>query len=182
MKSEAFIELMQQAIRGRNADDLRKHAFALIAYLVELGYFPETLFDDLVRLLKNPDFHSMQNSFHLVKVLEESVEYLSIEQKSALLKSLEEIYPKITDTASSLILSELVSGLFPDRRSLETLQRLTKIENDAARALIACGLEQFAKVSKDPELVDRAKRQLQAMELDPSEIVRSEARESLARL
>lgn len=181
-QDDTIIEFIKQAIRSEDANALRESSFSILERILEEGHFPDKLFDELVSLIRSSAFQQMNDSFHLLKIFEDSTEDLSEQQKTVLLSVCEETYPNIVDSTSSLLISELIGALFSDERSLKALQRLKKVKNEEARALVASGLEHFAKMCQDQRLADRAKLELQEMQSDRSETVRTEVAQSLSRL
>ena len=160
---------------------LRQHSHELNLWIIEQGDISESLFKALVSILGQGEFHGMSDSFYLIKVFEDNLEYLSAPQRAALLAEIENSYENFVDEASCLLMAELAAVLFADERSLQTLRHLRRAKNEMPRALVASGLEHFVRSCTDSNLVAQAKKELREMQADPSGLVQSEAAQSLSR-
>lgn len=181
-KSNRLTNLVLDAIHRQDSKALKQHSHELNLWILEQGDISESLFKALASILGQGEFHGMQDSFYLIKVFEDNLEYLSAPQRAALLAEIEMSYAYFVDETSCLLLAELAAALFADERSLQTLRRLRRAKDEMPRAIVASGLEHFVRSCADSSLVAQAKKELREMQADPSSLVQSEAAQSLSRI
>jgi hypothetical protein len=177
-----IIEALGRAIQSGNGDQLREEAYNLDTQLINVGSFSPTLFKELIKLLTLHAFLTLEGSFPLLKIFQDSFDYLTEDQKDELLRVLEACYQDLTDPTSCFLVSEIVGESYCDERALETLRRLKATKADVPRSLVPHGLEYFARKCGERELARLAFNELLQMRSDPSENVRDEAITSLNQL
>ena len=175
-------EALRGAVLSRNGDRLKEEAYNLDSQLIKAGYFSPILFKGLTEIISLHEFLIMEGSFVLLKVFQDSFDYLSEDQKVELLSVLEAHYEALADTTSGFLVSEIVGESYCDERALQTLRRLTETKADVPRSLVPHGLEYFTRKCGDRELARLAFDALLQMKSDPSEDVRDEVITSLKQL
>jgi len=168
-------EALGRAIQSGNSDQLREEAYNLDTHLINVGSFSPTLFKELMKTLSLHEFLTMEGSFTLLKIFQDSFDYLTDDQKGELLRMLETCYEDLTDPTSCFLVSEIVGGSYSDERALQTLRRLKESKADVPRSLVPHGFEYFTRKCGDRELARLAFNELLQMKSDPSENVRDEA-------
>jgi hypothetical protein len=177
-----IIEALRGAVLSGNADRLKEEAYNLDSQLIKAGYFSPTLFKELTAIISLREFLIMEGSFVLLKVFQDSFDYLSEDQKVELLPVLEAHYEALADTTSGFLVSEIVGESYCDERALQTLRRFKNSKADVPRSLVPHGLEYFVKKCGDRALARLAFNELLHMRSDPSENVRDEVTTALKQL
>lgn len=177
-----IIEALRRAVLSGNGDRLREEAYNLDTQLLKVGYFSPTLFKELMKIISLHEFLIMEGSFVLLKVFQDSLDYLTEDQKVELLGVLGANYDALTDPTSCFLISEIVGESYCDKRALQTLRRLKESKTDVPRSMVPHGLEYFIKKCGDRELARLAFNELLQMRSDPSESVRDEVITSLKQL
>lgn len=180
--SDELVSLVSQAVAMKDAKALRTYTHRVIMHIIEEDSFPDPIFTCLTKILNQSDFQCWQSSVLLLKVFEDTIEYLTDLRKSELLDIFEKTFHNYTDSTSCLLIAELVGALFRDQRSLNALQGLKKTKKEMPRALVPAGLEYFAMTCQNQSLSEEAKKALLEMRSDPSQMVRDEAEQSIRRL
>ena len=181
-QEKELIEAIRQAVLKGDEDSLKQQTFELDSHLTEVGSFSVDLFQELLRIIALPEFLNLDGSYVLLKIFEYSFDYLSEEQKTELLQTLEAVYDSFTDFTSCFLISEIIGELYGDERALQTLRRLKTTKAEMPRSMVPHGLEYFVKKSSNPQLAGLAFNELMQMKSDPSEDVRDEVSTSLAQL
>jgi hypothetical protein len=181
-EEKQITEALGRAIRIGNADQLREEAYNLDTHLINVGSFSPTLFKELINLLSLPEFLTMEGSLPVLKIFQDSFDYLTEDQKEELLRVLETCYQDLTDSTSLFLVSEIVGESYCDERALETLRRLKASKADVPRSLVPHGLEYLTRKCGDRELATLAFNELLQMRSDLAENVRDEAITSLNQL
>lgn len=177
-----LIEALRLAVSNQDQDGLERQAYDLESHLMEAGYFSASLFHELRRILTLPEFLAMEGSFVLLRLFAYNFTYLTEEQESELLETLEKTYGSFTDFTSCFLIAEMIGESYGGERALQTLRRLKLSKEEMPRSMVPHGLEYFIKKSSDPQLTRLAFNELLKMKSDPSEDVRDEVRTSLAQL
>src|SRR5262249_31704175 len=150
--SDHLTSLIVKAVHMQDPVDLSRHSRDLTLSILGDGEFSGPVFEKLAKLLGEPDFHRMSDSYYLVKVFQDNLEYLSTAQRAELASKIEKSYEYVSDATSCLLLAEITAALFPDDRSLHALQRLRQVKEETPRALVASGLEYFTQICSDSKL------------------------------
>jgi hypothetical protein len=177
-----IIEALRRTVLSRNGEQLGEEAYNLDTHLLKVGYFSPTLFRELMKIISLHEFLTMEGSFLLLKVFQDSFDYLTEDQKEELLRVLETCYQDLTDSTSLFLVSEIVGESYCDERALETLRRLKASKADVPRSLVPHGLEYLTRKCGDRELATLAFNELLQMRSDLAENVRDEAITSLNQL
>lgn len=177
-----IIEALRRAVVSRDGAQLGEEAYNLDTHLLKVGYFSPTLFRELMKIISLHEFLTMEGSFVLLKIFQDSFDYLNDDQKEELLRVLETCYEDLTDPTSCFLVSEIVGESYCDERALQTLRRLKESKADVPRSLVPHGLEYFTRKCGDRELARLAFNELLNMRSDPSDNVRDEVTTSLQQL
>jgi hypothetical protein len=144
--------------------------------------FLEDYFNLIIELITKTSFIEIYESWHLLILLQNQWQSLSLTQKNRLFLHLENAYVKSKNWMFNFVLSELLGEYFSDERAFQLLDRLSKIENEESRALIPHGLEHMIKNLGDNQLSNKAYKLLLKMKKDSSKQVQDEVMESLRNL
>ena len=177
-----IIDALRRAVVSTDGAQLGEEAYNLDTHLLKVGSFSPTLFRELMKIISLHEFLTMEGSFLLLKIFQDSFDYLTDDQKEELLRVLETCYEDLTEPTSCFLVSEIVGESYCDERALQTLRRLKESKADVPRSLVPHGLEYFTRKCGDRELARLAFNELLNMRSDPSDNVRDEVTTSLQQL
>ena len=103
-------------------------------------------------------------------------------QRDQLLPVLEAAFPRLADGLAKFIIAETIGDRFANESGLAALGRLVEAAEGESRAIALHGLEHVAGAAMDEQVGRSAFDRLVRLEDDPSDAVREEVDESLARL
>lgn len=178
----AVLQRIRRAIRDADAGALAERVYDLDTLLLMCGYFSAPLFEELLAIIREPEFLKMEGSWQLLRLFENSWDYLSEEQRGELPAAMEASYGQFADWMACFVISEILGRQYADERALQSFSRLRKLGALNQRSLVPHGLEHIVKGSQDKDVARRAFDELSKMRADSSEQVRGEVDASLARL
>lgn len=173
---------LRRAISAGDAERLASQVYDLDSLLIQTGEFSAAVFEGLLDILAEPEFHAMDGSWHLMRLFENSWDYLDEAQRDRLLEAMEASYGEYADWTSCFVISEILGRQYGDERALLAFGRLRRLKAPVPRSLIPHGLEHLVKGRRGDDVARRAFAELSGMRNDPSEQVRQEVGEALARL
>ena len=142
--------------------------------------FSDDFIDELMKLLGDPAYLEMDDSFKLLALFQDDWGRLSSSQQTKLLQFLETIFETLKDNTSHLVIAELFGEYLANDQSLQALNRLSHTKNEVARAHVVHGYKCLALNAVDQVLRDKAKARLLAMASDSSEVVQQEVAVAIA--
>lgn len=177
-----LMEGLRRSISAGDAEGLAAGVYDLDSLLIQTGRFSAAVFEGLLDILAEPQFLGMDGSWHLLRLFENAWDYLDEGQRDRLLEAFEASYGEYADWMSCFVISEILGRQYGDERALEVFRRLKRLGSPVPRSLLPHGLEHLVKGRRGDDVAGRAFAELSAMRNDPSERVREEVREALARL
>src|ERR1700732_4895681 len=105
---EDIVEAIREAITNNDTEELQRCAQCIDDQISRLGYFPDTLFNDLLLLLQLPAFQHLDDAAYLLKPFEYNLNLLSNQQKQNLSETLEKCYSNFQDPTSCFLIVELI--------------------------------------------------------------------------
>ncbi len=178
----AVLQQIRRAISDGDAAALAERVYDLDTLLMMCGYFSAPLFAELLKIIEEPDFLKLEGSWQLLRLFENSWDYLSEEQRGELLAAMESSYGQFADWMACFVISEILGRQYADERALQSFSRLRKLGVLNQRSLVPHGLEHIVSGSRDKDVARRAFKELSNMRADSSEQVSDEVNASLARL
>src|SRR5437660_740744 len=94
---EELLRAIEGAIRENNVDDLEQYANDVDLWLADKDRFSDSLFKGLLSVIASPAFLSVEEGFHIFRIFANNIALMTDLQKTALLGSLENNYPKLKD-------------------------------------------------------------------------------------
>lgn len=176
------MEALRRAISAGDAGELAAKVYDLDSLLIQTGQFSEAVFGGLLDVIAEPEFQGMDGSWHLLRLFENSWDYLTEPQRERLLEAFESSYGEYADWTSCFVISEILGRQYGDERALQAFGRLKRLRAPVPRSLLPHGLEHLVKGRRGDDVARRAFSELSGMRNDPSEQVRQEVGEALARL
>jgi hypothetical protein len=176
------LESLRRSISAGDAEELAARVYDLDTLLLKTGEYSDPLFEELLNFLGEPQFVSMEGSWQLLRLFENSWDYLTEGQRGRLLEAFEASYGEFGDWMSCFVISEILGRQYADERALQTFRRLKRLKAATPRSLIPHGLEHLARGRQGEDIARRAFDELSGMRNDPSEQVREEVNAALARL
>jgi hypothetical protein len=184
---ERFVAVANEALGQVDSEKLEEAVFNVSSFCfketppeTESPPFSRDFMAELANVLTDRRFWSMEGSFHLLALFQNDWGRLDKEQRVELSRILESTYDKFRDSASQLVIVELLGEYMSDEPSLKALQRLSSTLNDVARAHVAHGFKCLAVSTGDSRLRAEALQRLKAMAGDSSQIVRQEVASAIA--
>ena len=170
--------------------DLRKHrrvdfgnySYRIGTRLLDHEVFPESLFNDLVTIIRTPEFLAAKGSWELIRVFDENWNQLDPHQRRSLLEAFEVIFNSVKDWMGCLMISEILGMRCANHEAFNVLMRLKDASEGTPRSFLPHGFEHIVVDSADRELAKTAFCELLRLRDDPSDAVRDEVDESLLRL
>jgi len=176
------LESLRRSISAGEGKELAARVYDLDTLLLKTGEYSDPLFEELLNILGEPQFVSMDGSWHLLRLFENSWDYLTEGQRGRLLEAFEASYGEFGDWMSCFVISEILGRQYADERALQTFRRLKRLKAHVPRSLIPHGLEHLARGRQSENIARRAFDELSGMRNDPSAQVREEVNAALARL
>jgi hypothetical protein len=177
-----LMEGLRRSISAGEAEELAARVYDLDTLLIKTGEFSAAVFEGLLDILAEPRFLGMDGSWHLLRLFENSWDYLTEGQRDRLLDAFEASYGEYADWTSCFVISEILGRQYGDERALQSFRRLKKLRAPVPRSLLPHGLEHLVKGRQGDDVARRAFAELSGMSKDPSEQVREEVSAALARL
>ena len=172
---ELLVVELKTSIERGDGHSFEKIAEKLGDLLLEEGEFPSGLFVEILNLIRREGFCLLENTWYLVKVFEENVEFLSEDQKKSLFASFQKMILLLEDSTACFLVVEMLAELFPDERALEVLVLLEKDYGNKNRALIPHGFQRLAKICSNSEVGKDALDRLDKMRSDADITVQKNA-------
>lgn len=179
---KVLMEGLRRAISAGDAEGLAAQVYDLDTLLIHTGQFSDAVFEGLLDILAEPEFLGMDGSWHLLRLFENSWDYLTEGQRDRLLEAMEASYGEYADWTSCFVISEMLGRQYGDERALQAFGRLKRLRAHVPRSLLPHGLEHLVKGRRGDDVARRAFNELSGMRHDPSEQVREEVGAALARL
>jgi hypothetical protein len=157
-----------------------------ISLTIEVERWPDGFFEGLERLMRDPNFLGLANSWKLFYFItsnwEQISEHESEQEKERLREILGEAFDNCGDWMGAFVIGEILGEHYPDEVTLAILARLAKTANLLNVQLLPQALEHLAKATDRESLRSQAIQQLQELGKSDSVEVRDEAFTSLAKL
>lgn len=181
---EQIQECINEAIAQKDESRLQTCCFMIDSSLISANHFLGEIFDFLIELYHNQSFWESEGAWHLISVLTtpNNWELLSEKQKEKVFIALTLNYTNFKYWMSHFIITEVLGEYFANDKTFQWLYELRQVENEQQRQFVPHGLEHLVRDSGNQELVRKAYAQLLEMNNDPSERVRGEVDESLAKI
>jgi len=142
----------------------------------------EKSIDTVIALLGMDSFLRLEDSWRLVRCLDNNWDLISSEQRDRLRAPLAWAFDKHASYMGAFVISEIIGGRYADDDALRTLKLLDESAQLPARSLAPHGLEMLAREASDPVLRQEALARLRILATSNMEEIRAEASESLARI
>ena len=149
---------------------------------IEADGWPAGFFDGLSKLLEDPDFLRLKNSWSLLHFINHNWEYVSSEDRDHLKGVLERSFDRFEEWTGAFLTSEMLGEHFQDSGTLEIFLRLGKTARLPAQAAVPHGLETLARNTSVSALRAQAVHQLKELQKSGPEEVRKEAEISLKKI
>ncbi len=176
------LERLQECIRSRDNDEIENVLTDLDSLTIEVDRWPDGFFEGLERLLREPNFLGLANSWKLFYFITSNWEQVSEHEKARLREVLGEAFDNCGDWMGAFVIGEILGEHYPDEVTLAILVHLAKTARLPARELAPHGIEVLAKTTQHEELRLLAIRHLRELSESDSGGVHREALLSLAKL
>jgi hypothetical protein len=144
--------------------------------------FPDGFFNEVLKLQRDKDFLSLDNSWTILYFLNNSWDQLTSQQREELRTVLNEGFDKYQNWMGAFVTSEILGERYADENALKALTDLGKSALLPARAAVPHGLETLAKTTPQGPLRKLAVDRLWELQRSDSEQVRQEVLISLKKL
>jgi|LSQX01.3.fsa_nt_gb hypothetical protein len=178
---EEYRDRLVCAIEKGDSASLESIANELDFYYLGQDIFSEDVFKIVLDILVSPEFAKMKGGWVLLTVFRDNRRALTKQQEQCLLDALQMIFSKFDDWMSWFFICELLGRDIANRRALDTLSMLAKIDADLPRSFVPHGLEHII-ISGNNEVANAATSLLFGMRDDHSDLVRQRVAESLNQL
>jgi hypothetical protein len=169
-------------VRNHGGVNFGDYAYKISTRLLDHDVFPESLFNDLITIMRAPEFLAAKGSWELIRIFDENWSQVGTQQRNRLLETFEAIFNSLDDWVACLMISEIVGMRFADEEAFNFLMRLKDSSGEMPRSFIPHGFEHIVVDSGDRELAKRAFSELLRLKGDLADAVRNEVDESLLRL
>lgn len=185
MKIDTFTAALQKAFREGDWSDFEHWTLEGCSYSFEYGFnayhgpFDEEIFEEILRLMRDPRFQHISNAHSVVIMFETDWSQLSEEQKERLLPYLEKAYGHFSDEMVQFVIAELLGRFYRTETALEVIRRLrqSRVEKDIVYLPMALGY--LARFATHSSVAQQALNDLLQMQTDPYESVREEVEHTL---
>lgn len=180
---EDLIALILRAAHGDqdSLDDCTLR-FELLRCQGTFSRFPEPLLVTLLRLMDDSRFLKSEDSWRVLKLLENAWDLLAADQRDRLLIAIERAYPRMGHWMGAFFLSELLGSMYCDDSALEVLDRLYTQCPSPLREFIPHALGHIARGAATVRVRECAKERLRQIASAGTGRVREEALCELAGL
>lgn len=140
----------------------------------------QSVFEDLLKLLKDERVQKGRNSASLFKYFEYNDDLLNPEQRNVLCETFKVIYPNYIDPSSLILMLELLVSM--DVNELGLIAALTEYQqlNDSpANILLPYGLKYLYKHTSNPKIKYHCEKITEHLTKDKGEEVRKEAKRTI---
>jgi hypothetical protein len=185
LTEEEYINQLDLCIANKNLGQLKNKMTLFDSYCFEEKHeelFPILLFEKIISLMTDINFQQLNDTSDIIFIFEREWGKLNVEQKTILLKAIENTYGKFADSLTHFILAELLGRFFASNESEAVLHALSAISNDEARAFIAMGYRKLFSHKKENPDRNKMLNKLRVMLKDKSESVRTEAQTSINKI
>jgi len=176
------LERLQECIRSRDKDEIENVLSDLNSLTIEVERWPDGFFEGLERLMRDPNFLGLANSWKLFYFITSNWELISEPEKKRLREVLGAAFDSCGDWMGAFVIGEILGEHYPDEATLAILTRLAKTANPLNLQLLPHALECLAKATDLESLRSQAIQQLRELAKSDAVELRDEAFASLAKL
>lgn len=175
------IDLARQAVLAGDEEGVRAAMLDLGFEVLRENRFPEPLFTPLLELLAEESTRTSPAGWVIWKQLQEEWEFLADDQRERLRRAADEAFDASAVWLWSFMIVSLLAEQFADRGALDSFRRFRERTRPHARALLPDALRTLAKWTKDEEVRETARREVEVLAKDSDPAVQQEATNALAR-
>lgn len=176
------IEALHKGIVENDGAAQQANFQAIDLALSDIGKVPENEFGALLQIMEDKSVLNSKSSASLFKLFEYNHDLLTDKQLALLWTALCKAFPALVDSASLILVAELVVSLGDPQRVFDTLKGFMRITSETARALLPYGFKVLAQTTIGTPIYDQCKTMIESMEKDASPIVRNEAARAASKL
>lgn len=182
-----FIEAIEEFIKNGNPELIKEvmSYFSEFCFNVESKSSPYiTVSNDFIKkiinLVTNTNLIVMNKSYHCFKFFLDDWNRFSPKQKEYILSNLKDVFPKLQDTTSQMIIIEIIAQYIANKESLETLNNFKALLSQKnAKFLIPYGYRLLIEYASDKKIKELAWYELLSMRNDMLENVKIEVEHAI---